>query len=258
MIELAFLGHPLIFSASSVFSPVTEVGLTSESVSEEGLAGSREPTARSCLEPFVVYDGQCGVVARTCTWFCGALPQYIPVPQTVLQLLALQHIQALRIQSRIRVLRIQSRIQVLRIRALRIQSHILALDIRVLRIRALHIQAPLHIRALRIRVLRIRALHIQAPLHIRALRIQSRILALRILALRIQSRIRALRMRALHILAPLHIRALRGIRPSHNIRNIHHLRDCHQHRRPPAAHRLSGDRSVPSLAKFHSRATRRP
>jgi hypothetical protein len=250
MIELAFLGHPLIFSASSVFSPVTEVGLTSESVSEEGLAGSREPTARSCLEPFVVYDGQCGVVARTCTWFCGALPQYIPVPQTVLQLLALQHIQALRIQSRIRVLRIQSRIQVLRIRALRIQSHILALDIRVLRIRALHIQAPLHIRALRIQS--------RMALRILALRIQSRIRALRIRALRIQSRIRALRMRALHILAPLHIRALRGIRPSHNIRNIHHLRDCHQHRRPPAAHRLSGDRSVPSLAKFHSRATRRP
>jgi hypothetical protein len=30
VIEVAFFGHSLIFSASSVFSAVTEVGLTSE------------------------------------------------------------------------------------------------------------------------------------------------------------------------------------------------------------------------------------
>jgi hypothetical protein len=66
----------------------------------------REPNARWCLEPFFVYDGYCGVVACTCTCLCGALPQYITVPQTALQLLTLQHILAVRHKSlHIQVLR---------------------------------------------------------------------------------------------------------------------------------------------------------
>jgi hypothetical protein len=146
------------------------------------------------------------VVARTCTWFCGALPQYIPVRRTVLQLLALQHIRAaphiraLHIRApRMQVLRIQSHIRALHIRAPRIQSHIRALRIQALRIQS-HIRAP-----------RMQALRIQAP---------------RMQVLRTQSHIRALHIQALHIQA-LHIQALRGIRLSHNIRNIPHLRDCH-------------------------------
>jgi hypothetical protein len=236
LVELAFLGHRLIFSASSVFSATPPKVDCLKNVSLE----VREPTARSCLEPFF-YDGWCDVVARTCRWFCGALPQHIPAPQTVLQLLALQHIQAaphiraLRIRLRIRALHIKAlRIQALHIKALRIQApHIQALRIQS-HIRALRIEAP-HIQALRIQALRIqshiRALHMQV-LRIQALRIQSRIRALhmqvlRIQALRIQSRIRALHIQALRIRAlriralrnqALHIQALRCIHQSHNNR----------------------------------------
>jgi hypothetical protein len=133
---------------------------------------------------------------------------------------------------------------------------VLPQHIPVLRMALQHPHIPTAQQALRIRALRIRALRIQA-LRIQALRIQAlRIQALHIQALHIQAlHIRALHIRALHIRV-LHIRVLRGIRPWHNIRNIH-LRDYRPPRQLPAVRRRSRDRSAPSPAKFHSRATQR-